>query len=125
MIQYAFEVTLICIAVHALFWEGMLLFRLGRVIATLIWLPSFAVCYILCRWFMGIGDVAELSHKVESWITKPLFTCLICMSSFWTIIWFLAMGHVLNQATIYLMFMVCGLNVIADSIIYALRGGDN
>lgn len=100
MLLIAFQISLICIAVHALFWEGMILYKLGRSIKILL-----------------------SAYTFTSKLQKPLFDCLICMSSFWTIIsYFILFGN-LDLKLIPLMLVVCGINVIWDSLIYYLRNG--
>lgn len=126
MIEFAFEISLICIAVHALFWEGMLLFWFGRIIGILVWLPVFIITFLLLRIFKSAEYIGELSHKIESILTKPLFSCLICMSSVWTLLWlsyYKALAF--DLYTLKLALVVCGFNVIADSVIYYFRNGSN
>lgn len=126
MIIQALTISLICLAVHALFWEGMILFRFGKIISMLIFIPTFLFCFISLRWFMSAEDIAELSNKIECKLIKPLFDCLICMSSIWTLI----VGHYyFHMSSIWTLIvptlMVCGINVILDSLIYYLRDGGN
>jgi hypothetical protein len=93
MLIFAFHISLIIVAIHALFWEGMILFPVGRI---LNYLPLL--------------------------IKKPLFQCMICMSSIWTlIIAYCYHVPIFRPQIIILMLTVCGINVIIDSIIGYLR----
>jgi hypothetical protein len=96
MLLQAIQISLIILAIHALYWEGMLLYRFRY-------------------------------DASPSWVRKPLYECLICMSSVWTIVCCLYMNfwghinHFADLSIIPLMLMVCGINVILDSVIYYLR----
>lgn len=104
ILHLAFQITLICIAIHALFWEGMIYYRVGKSIEILL-----------------------SAYKFTKKLHKPLFSCLICMSSFWTILfvcYFQGTLFDIDTTTFFvLMLEVCAMNVIADSLIYFLRNG--
>lgn len=94
MILLAFTISIITIAIHALFWDGMVL-----------------------SW------MKPALYRLPQFMRKPLFECLICMSSFWTLVIMLIYGmDLFGIRTILVMLMVCGINVIWDSLIYNLRG---
>lgn len=107
----AIQISIWCLAIHALFWEAMFLFWLGGIIHGLLSILFYALTF---------GDPVAAS-KAASWLIKPLFDCLICMSSFWTVI----LGHCCMgiewQLIPGVMLSVLGMNVIADSAVYFLR----
>lgn len=61
-----------------------------------------------------------LTSKLPQWICKPLYECIVCMASFWSIsYWFLFVRedwHLL----IPFMFIVAGINGIISAILKPL-----
>lgn len=93
MIVQALHFSLMILAIHALFWEGMILFPVARI---LNYLPLV--------------------------MRKPLFECMICMSSVWTVLMLYCFNMpIMRLQTIVVMLTVCGINVILDSVIGYLR----
>lgn len=90
MIKEAFTLSLIITAIYSLFCQGMLL---GFV--------RIASANVMDRW-LGI--------KWSRYIQKPLWDCLICMSSVWVII-------ITLDFNIELMLLVCGINTLIDKIL--------
>ena len=94
--EYIFLNSLIIVAIHALFWPGML--------------------------FVGFRKYLD---RLPGFMRKPLFDCMICMSSVWGTFFFLCVNKVLSIGLIPHVLAVCGLNVILDSVIYYWRRGGN
>jgi len=68
---------------------------------------------MLLGWFrIMMANHIDLVYgkKASRYIQKPLWDCLICMSSVWTIILTLTFD-------IKLMLLVCGINVFIDQIL--------
>ncbi|WP_346236744.1 hypothetical protein ABDK00_014080 [Niabella insulamsoli] len=91
MIQQALILSLQILAIHAITLPGMIAERPRAIVAT--WMDK------------------TFGLKWSKTIQKPLWGCIICMSGIWTII--LTMSFDLK-----LIFIVCGINVIADKLIY-------
>ncbi len=98
MIQKAIELSLIITAIYVCTWDGMI-FEKPR-----IFIQNLLDC-------MGLG--------FSLWVQKPLFGCLMCMSSFWTIA--LTIWDTPYNVVFRLIFLVCGINTIINSIIKNLR----
>jgi hypothetical protein len=58
----------------------------------------------------------RLGNKVSDVVQKPLFGCLVCMSSVWGLIGCVALG-VPPAEWVFTILQVCGLNVIISSIL--------
>jgi hypothetical protein len=95
MLQQVIFNSLIILGIHALFWPGMILVKFRKYLERM---PRF------CK--------------------KPLFDCLICMSSVWGVTFFLCFNK-LSWHLIPHVLAVCGLNVILDSAVYYWRRGGN
>lgn len=111
MIESVISNSLLILGINCLFWPGMLLFKL----------------------------VKPLS-KLPELLRKPLFECMICMSSVWGTVFFLhhshtsvvaLLSHIRNFDFVFLLpliahvLKVCGFNVILDSCIHYWRRGGN
>lgn len=86
----ALTISLITIAVHVLSWRDMLF---GPVA---IWIEK---------------KVPAGKH----WLLKPLYMCLICMSSVYSVLYWLFMGCSFNLLIV--MLCTCGINTIITSVI--------
>jgi hypothetical protein len=94
MLERAFIISFITIAIHIVFtWKGMLL--------------------------KNIGDWLEL--RLNKYIKKPLFTCPMCMSSFWTFVYFILVERRINEDTIITVVVVCGINTLLTTFIYSFH----
>jgi len=102
----AFQISLICVGIYATTWPGMIFCRLAR------WIEAKILS--LCKLFTKEMTVA---HRWVLTICKPLFGCLICMSSFWTIFYWIISGSPLSIHIVSLMLTVCGINVIITAVI--------
>jgi hypothetical protein len=89
-VTIVFFVSFQILAVHILFWQGNLLFPVRKYGANLL------------DRFVGV--------KASRFIQKPLWDCLPCMASIWTII-------LLQYFDLFLILAVCGLNVLLDIVI--------
>jgi len=78
-------------AVHVCCWEGMIFSE-----------PRIALQNLLDKLF-GV--------KISTYIQKPLFSCLMCMSSFWGAIAIIIFKIPSNE-WIFTILCVCGLNAI-------------
>lgn len=90
MMYTAFQISLQITAIYMLFQPGMLL---G-------WL----------RIFIANGLDKYLGKKPSMYLQKPLWECLICMSSVWTII-------LSQDIDLELILIVCGINTLIDFIL--------
>lgn len=93
-------ISLICIGINALTWKGMLLEKVA--------LKVEGIIFILLSWNKNAKTASE-------WICKPLFSCLACMSSVWTLMAWCASNGSFNL--MIEMLVVCGLNVVGAAII--------
>lgn len=120
-IIHAFILSFQITCIHALFMEGMLLGKFREILAT--WLDGFIF------WFFAKSVLIPYNWKFPSWkrayalsqhIQKPLWGCVICMASVWTIILTRFDHHAihwLKPIDFPLMFTVCGINCIIDKIV--------
>lgn len=104
MIEAVVANSILILGVHSLFLPSMILFKL----------------------------VKPLS-KLPTFLRKPLYECLICMSSIWGILFFVAINNIsltsnwsaISKPLILHVLEVCGFNVILDSCVYYWRRGGN
>lgn len=100
MIQECITISLKIAAIYIVFSEGYALHFVRRNVQELF------------NWLFGMRAAAV--------ITTPLFTCYVCMSSFWTLVF----GFEISMAIFDKMLLVLAFNFII-SIIYELITGDN
>lgn len=81
--------SLIITAIHISFWQGMI---------------------------FGIFRVDVLDKICPKILRKPLYECLPCMASIWTIVLSIAFG-ILSIKPIVLILIVCGINALIDSFL--------
>lgn len=77
-------------SVHVALWDGMMLSRVREVIASAL--------------------DRLVGKKWSRYIQKPLWDCLPCMASIWTIAWTLSVN-------VQLILLVCGVSVLIDCIL--------
>ena len=65
-----------------------------------------------------------LSSRLAEWICKPLFECLPCMASIWSVVLWLAWQRSLSFTLLVVIPIVCGMNGIVSSIIKNLFDGE-
>jgi hypothetical protein len=58
-----------------------------------------------------------LKGKLPQWICKPLFSCPVCMSSAWTLLYFAVFGFPDWMFVPVAILMVAGLNTVIVSLI--------
>lgn len=90
------EISLICTGIHVSFMEGMIF---SKIRLDLI-LDIFRHTY---------NDYSKIDKIVEI-ITKPLYDCLPCMASVWTIL-------IMREIDIKSIVIVCGMNAIIASVL--------
>jgi len=61
-----------------------------------------------------------LSTYLPEWICKPIFECLVCMSSVWTVVFWTVFVQKDYWHIIPAMFIVAGLNTIIYALINVL-----
>lgn len=105
MIIQAIILSLQITAIYIVFQQGMLLGWL-RIGAANLLDDSFGFC---CK-KMNIDSPLLTGKKLSLYIQKPLWECLMCMSSVWTIV----LTHSFN---IKLILLVCGINSLIDKFL--------
>lgn len=110
MIQYLIQILLIaliislcCVAVHVTTWRGMILHSTSVSVENGI---SLLLQKVFC---MSKSKSLELAL----FLMKPFYRCIICMSSIWTILFWLFWDFNL----VFMILVVCGLNTVLTSII--------
>lgn len=110
MIQYliqslliALTISLCCVAIHVSTWQGMILHSV-----------SISVEKVLAKTFnkvlwLSVPKATELSL----YLLKPVFRCMICMSSIWTVLFWLFWDFNL----VLIMLCVCGINTLFTALI--------
>ena len=82
------KISLICLAISVCInWDGMILYWLKRYL-----------------------------ERLPVLLKKPLFECLICMSSLWTIVYYIVFGLPFVQLPESIL-IVCGINTLLSIII--------
>lgn len=102
---HAIFISLIILGIYVTTWPGMIFNKPAELIQKLIDLTI--------RKLFGLEVM--VAHRTTLTICKPLFGCLICMSSVWTIVIWLIDDH--SFMLIPMMLVVAGLNTIIVSII--------
>lgn len=123
LLTHCVTISIICLGVHLAFSEGMIFFRFGKVIKEIIRLIVGSVLFITRKG--SLADICEKTDRIANQCIKPLFDCLICMSSVWTIIvghYFFVWGDWTNF--VFPVLIVCGFNVILDTFILGFRNGN-
>lgn len=105
----ALKFSLIITAIYATTWRGMIFSRSAQ------WIQER-----IALWMLSIGYDSKKAQDTARYLVKPLFGCLICMSSFWTIILYPYLVPKLDVNIVYLMLTVCGINVIISGIISSI-----
>lgn len=65
-----------------------------------------------------------LSHYLPEIVRKPLFECLICMASVWTLVYWLVFVRDFWAELPLTLFMVAGINAIISVAIKPLFDGE-
>lgn len=92
-------------AIYILFQDGMLLAWFRE------WAESYMdeTCIFFSKKFVERNPVTA-GMKMSKHLQKPVWGCVICMASVWTII-------ITWSFNVPLIFLVCGINVIIDKFI--------
>lgn len=100
---------------NVLFWLHWLTSQAFRiVIFTLIYMPLEIVNNV----FNKKIDTDSLCINVHEYLLKPLFTCIYCMASTSTLLFFISNDLELFQVdTAWMMLAVCGLNVVLSALV--------
>lgn len=108
IIELVFIISLVCTGIYACTWEGMIFYPLvklyDKAINKLMHIGHNKKCFLV----PGI---------VLLFLRKPLFGCMICMSSVWTLMIWLVLGFKINWMLPVVMLAVCGINTCIVSII--------
>ncbi len=111
IIQYlliAISISLVTTAIHVMTWTGMLFSDIADSVENKI----LTFCHNICAKMRYV-------HCVDKTICKPLFRCLICMSSFWGLMAWAVLrfyyGYYFNP--VLLILLVCGINTLITSVI--------
>lgn len=91
LLLFCLTVSLACTAIHvAVTWDGMILNKVKVLAEFLDW---------------------------SEYATKPLYGCLICMSSFWTVFFWLCYIKPITFELLFAVLITCGINVVVRCII--------
>ncbi len=102
LILFCICVSLACTIIHiAVTWDGMVLNFIGK-------------------WH---GERIEKMPSV-AWFYKPLFSCLICMCSFWTIIFWLLYIKPITFELLFAILITGGINVVIRCVLNATTEDD-
>lgn len=96
-------IGLMCLGINATTWDGMIFCDIANKAQHFIYTR-------LTKIFKRKSNVKIICYMV----CKPLFRCVICMASVWTIIFWIFMRFEFN--VILMMLTVCGFNVVLRSI---------
>lgn len=106
------------LAIHAICWDGMI----GSVPARYFKKAFWCFVYIFFTGHLMHVPARLLADRWTSKAFKPVFDCLICMGSIWSLVLGAMLFHLNTVQTVPIMLIVCGINVVLDSLIYYLRG---
>ena len=102
LLLFCLTVSLACTAIHvAVTWDGMAL----KFIKRGYW------------WVWNYIDPCKRTGPISVFIAKPLFDCLICMASFWTVFFWLCYIKPITFELLFAVLITCGINVVIRCII--------
>lgn len=104
------EISLICTGIHVCFMEGMIFSKLRFDVYKiyLIW-HRIKFKKLKSTDYIDQDDYAIIETAIE-FISKPIYDCLPCMASIWTIL-------IMREIDIKSIIIVCGMNAIIASIL--------
>lgn len=78
-----------------------------------------AIHTVVTRPGMLLYGVSQLFERVNmySWVTNPLYNCMICMSSLWTTIFWLAALRPVSLTLLFAILIVAGINTIICAVL--------
>jgi len=92
-----------CVAVHVTTWKGMILHSASISVENKISL-IFQRAFCMSR---------TKSLELTLFLMKPIYRCMICMSSIWTILFWFFWNFNLGL----MILVVCGINTVLTSLI--------
>lgn len=103
----ALKLSLQITAIHVIFIQGELLGWLR------IWAANNIdeACINTCK-KLKLEKPVTRGKAASEYIQKPMWGCVKCMASIWTIL-------LTNSINIPLIFIVCGINVLIDKIAFS------
>lgn len=121
MLENVIVVSLLCFGVKFVTSEGELLSFVREWSEVAI---SFLVGMVIKPYYQyshiqkGERYITGIVEKVTETILKPIFLCVYCMASVWSIIYLKIYGiDVMSIDTLVFMLCVCGVNIFLSSII--------
>ena len=100
----ALTISLIVTGIFATGWKGMIFYHLFNKIE-----------YHIVRISNVFLTKVRVRQRMDKMICKPLFRCAICMSSFWTVVYWMLSGF--NFNVIKMILIVAGINTIIMALI--------
>lgn len=108
----ALKISLIIMAIYASGWKEMIFYSTFNKIESIIRRLSFIMFY------RSRADKLECNVKdikAVKMIVKPLFRCPICMSSFYTLLFWIIWAFSFNP--VLMILYVAGINTVLTAII--------
>ncbi|PXV61190.1 hypothetical protein CLV62_12523 [Dysgonomonas alginatilytica] len=99
----ALVISLCCVAIHVTTWKGMILHSTSKT------LDKSLRAFFRKFFYMSEGK----SWNLTLYLLTPIYRCIICMSSFWTIMFWFFWNFNLGL----MILVVCGINTIITAII--------
>lgn len=87
----------------------------------IISLVCIAIHVMVTREGMILSSLEPYLFRLPYWLRKPTYDCLICMSSFWTIVLWFPLGGDLSPTIVIQMLIVAGINVVPAILIPTLQ----
>ncbi len=104
MIAQALTISLLNLAIFVLLSEGYVLHKVNITLSNLL------------------DKVFGL--KWGAFIQTPLYECFVCMSSFWTIVWWFVFGNGFSWMLPVIVLLVCAVSFLIEKIIINERNAD-
>ena len=104
MHQQALTISLLNLAIFVLMSEGYVAHKINIALSNLL------------DKFFGL--------KWAAIISEPIYQCYVCMSSFWTVVWWFVLGNPLSWKLPLTMLMVCAISCLLKKTIINERNAD-
>lgn len=100
---------------------------LDLILFSLVATPLITAVYVCIQWPGMILHplLPYLERYVPVWLHKPIFDCIICMASTYTVILWFAFGNGLSLWLLVQVLVVAGFNLIPTYIINQLTDNDH
>lgn len=120
--------SLVCLAIHVVItWPGMV----GNFIATWYCVATNRVIYALAEnvFYDPIqqrpvtktdSKIVARYARIQEWIIKPVYACLICMASLWTIAAWIYTGRPFTSELLLCILLTCAMNAVLHCFVYAM-----